>query len=93
MKLERDESGDLTVSANLLAQRFNLHEATLRRLMAQGQIHGRVESGHDDDAGRCRLTLRCGNRIWQAVLGADGDIETEEVRHVRPGGLPPRDGT
>jgi hypothetical protein len=93
MKLKRDAAGDLTVDADLLSQRFNIPPPTLRRLMAQGHVRGRVESGLDEDAGRCRISLRCGNRIWQAVLATDGEIEAEELRHVRPGRGPWHGGT
>ncbi len=86
MKLEQDAAGDVTVELGLLAQRFDIPVAALRRLMGQGQLQSRVEIGDGDDAGRRRITLRCGNRIWQAVLDASGQVVSEEVRHVRATG-------
>ncbi|KPH80376.1 MULTISPECIES: DUF6522 family protein [Bosea] len=88
---EWDQAGDVTVDAALLARRFGMPVAAFHRLMGQGRVHGRVELGDGEDAGRRRVALRCGNRVWQAVLDTEGQVESEQMRHV-PGRPPVRQG-
>lgn len=76
-KVDLDE---LTVDASYLADRFGLSPQALRRYMAQGLVRSRVEMGQDADLGKTRLTVRIGNRIWVAVLAADGSIVSEVTR-------------
>ncbi|WP_431323809.1 DUF6522 family protein [Rhizobium sp. YTU87027] len=76
-KVDLDE---LTVDASYLADRFGLSPEAFRRYMAQGLVRSRVEMGQDADLGKTRLTVRLGNRVWIAVLAADGSVVSEETR-------------
>jgi hypothetical protein len=71
-----------TVDASHLAACFGLEPETLRKYMSQGLVRSRVEVGKGEDSGRSRLTVRFGNRIWIAVVGADGSVLSEETRFV-----------
>lgn len=77
LTLSRDESGEFLLPAELLATRFGWPAETLRDLMRRGLVASRVERGEDEDAGRWRLSVRCGNRRWRAVVEADGTVTTE----------------
>lgn len=74
------------MDATLLAQRLGISDSAMRQLMRRGLVHSRVEVGIGEDAGRCRLALRCGNRLWQAVFGPEGQIESDEMRYLRASG-------
>ncbi|MBZ9793858.1 DUF6522 family protein [Rhizobium sp. 3T7] len=82
---------ELTVDASYLAGRFGLSPAAFRRYMAQGLVRSRVEIGQEADIGKTRLTVRLGNRIWIAVLAADGSVVSEETRFAAS--APPRPAT
>lgn len=71
-----------TVDAAYLATRFDLPAETLRKFMTQGLVRSRVEVGNGEDSGRSRLTVRIGNRMWIAIVGADGNVLSEETRFV-----------
>lgn len=58
----------------LVAQRFRIAPERMRVLMDRGLVHSRVEKGEGEDAGRWRLTLRLGARVWQGVFTADGRL-------------------
>lgn len=82
MRIRHDRKGDIVLDAEFLAPRFSMSVDALRQLMRWGAFQSRVELGQVEDTGRRRISLRCGNRIWQAVLNADGDIISEGIRHV-----------
>lgn len=77
------ESDGPLLDAALLAQRFGLTSEALRRHMRSGMVRGTVENGTDEDAGRTRLTVRFGNRIWVAVIDGDGSILHEELAFAK----------
>lgn len=79
-----DAQGDIVLEAGAIARRFQLTADEFRRRMAAGLIAGRVETGEGADLGRRRLSIRSGNRKWQAVLDAEGRIESERMTFVRP---------
>lgn len=83
MQIERDGSGDLIIQSAELAQRFGLSLGELRRAMRLKLFISSVEIGMDADQGTSRLTLRCGNRVWRAILDADDRVTSEEMRMVR----------
>lgn len=86
--LDRDEAGEFVLPANLLAARFGWPIETFRDMTRRGFVASRVERGEGDDAGRWRLTVRCGNRRWQAVVEADGAVgeqRFEIMSFVPPG--------
>lgn len=68
------------LDAAVVAGRFSIPENRLRAYMQRRQVFSRVEKGENEDAGRWRLTLRCGNRIWRGVFSADGKLCSESLR-------------
>jgi hypothetical protein len=79
MRVERDAGGDYVLGSDEIATRFRWSVTQLRRSMKQGLVSSSVETGMGEDAGTSRLTLRCGNRVWRAVLDARGHIISEEI--------------
>lgn len=84
-KLERESGGDFVLDPELLAARFSLGIERFRRQLRAGLVKSTVEKGRDADEGRRRLTVRCGNRAWTAIVDEDGNILGENLvvlRHV-----------
>lgn len=75
----RDADGSFVLDAARLAKRFGWSAAELRELMRRGLVTSRVERGEAEDEGRWRLSVRCGNRCWQAVVLADGTVAEEQL--------------
>ena len=82
MTLDRAETGEFLLPADLLAARFGWPVETFRNMMRRGFVASRVERGEGEDAGRWRLTVRCGNRRWQAVVEADGTVGDQRIEVV-----------
>jgi hypothetical protein len=82
-KLERDSGGDFVLDPALLAERFAINAERFRRLVRTGQVKSSVERGQGEDEGRQRLTVRCGNRAWTAVVDAGGRVVSENLRVLR----------
>lgn len=74
----RDDAGDFVLDAPLMAALFGHSVEELRQLTGRGLVSGTVESGSGEDEGTWRLTLRCGNRMWQAIAAADGTIRQQQ---------------
>lgn len=72
----------LTVDASYLADRFGLSPEAFRRQLKQRLIRSRVEVGQGEDAGKTRLTVRVGNRMWTAILDGNGKTVSEEINFV-----------
>jgi len=70
------------IDASYLAGRFGLPSDQLRSHMRRGMVRGVVEVGVGEDAGMTRLSVRYGNRVWIAVVGAGGGIVSEEMKFV-----------
>jgi len=83
MKLEQDDKGDVVVAPAMLAQRLSIPEAALRRLMQDGRVTSVVEVGEGEDAGRRRLSVRCGDTVWRAVVDAGLTVLEEETFDLR----------
>jgi hypothetical protein len=83
MKLERDAKGDFFIEPHLLAERFAIEPDELRRRMRLGQVISSVEDGQGGDSGRRRVSLRCGNMVWRAVLDADHQVIAEETIRLK----------
>ena len=83
MKLEQDDKGDVVVAPAMLAQRLSIPEAALRHLMQDGQVTSVVEVGEGEDAGRRRLSVRCGDTVWRAVVDAGLTVLEEETFDLR----------
>ncbi|MHB2264558.1 DUF6522 family protein [Aliihoeflea sp. PC F10.4] len=74
-----DASGDFTLDAALVAQGFGWSQHELQNHMRRGHVISRVERGEGEDEGRWRLSLRCGNRLWRAVVTQDCVMIEHEV--------------
>lgn len=79
MQFETDSKGDFIVDPSLLADRLGLGAEELRRRMRLGQVTSTVEKGAGQDEGRRRLTVRCGNSIWRAIVDAERIVLSEEA--------------
>lgn len=82
-RLERDQTGEFILPADLLAERFGWPSHVLRDYMRRGLVVSRVEQGQDQDLGRWRLSVRCGNRQWQAVVDDNGSLSAERFETLR----------
>ena len=72
------EDGEITIAADLLAQKLGLSVETLKTEMRRGYVYSLSEHGIAEDAGRSRLTFRYRTRTWIVVVERDGTlIETE----------------
>jgi hypothetical protein len=88
-RLERDGKGDFLVDPARLASRFALSAERFRQLVQAGHVKSSVEQGAGEDEGRQRLTVRCGNRAWTAVVDTGGNVLSETLTVLRrppPGG-------
>lgn len=79
-----DEGGAFTLDAAMLAERFGWSAQELRELMQRGLVTSLVERGEGEDSGRWRLSVRCGNRRWRAVVEPDGTVVDDDVDFVPP---------
>jgi hypothetical protein len=79
LTLARDAEGEFVLPADLLAERFGWPTQTLHDYMRRGLVASRVERGEGEDEGRWRLSVRCGNRRWRAVVEADGTVGAQQV--------------
>lgn len=82
LTLPRDEAGEFLLPADMLAARFGWPVETFHDLMRRGLIASRVERGEGEDMGRWRLSVRCGNRRWRAVVEEDGSVSDQRVEIV-----------
>ncbi|MGN6773062.1 MAG: DUF6522 family protein [Rhizobiaceae bacterium] len=82
-RLEPDGEGDFILDPELLAERFSLSAERFRHLVRSGHVKSSVEMGLGEDEGRRRLTVRCGNRAWTAVVDAGGDVVSENLTVLR----------
>jgi Family of unknown function (DUF6522) len=91
MRIERDTRGDYLLDPDELAPKLGLSADELRRRMKAGRVTSLVEAGQGEDAGLCRLTVRCGGAVWRATVGRDGSIIQEEAggNSETPPGVPP----
>jgi hypothetical protein len=81
--LERDGEGDFLLDPARLARRFALSAERFRRLVQAGHVKSSVEQGTGEDEGRQRLTVRCGNRAWTAVVDTGGNVVSETLLVLR----------
>lgn len=78
-----DADGDFTLDAGLVAAAFGWSPPELRDHMRRGLVTSNVERGEGEDEGTWRLSMRCGNRRWQAVVGRDGAIIGQQMEFTR----------
>jgi len=79
-----DATGGFTLDAALLAEGFGWTADEVTDFIRRGMVTSLVERGEAEDAGRWRLSVRCGNRRWRAVVDADGTILDHKVEIVPP---------
>jgi hypothetical protein len=86
----RDGGEGFTLDAAALAQIFGWTPEELRERMHRGLVTSLVERGEGSDRGKWRLSVQCGNRRWQAIIGQDGTIAEQHTgfltRNSRPCG-------
>ena len=80
MRIERDQRGDYVLEPTALAEKLSIPPEDLRRRMRLGLVTSLVEAGEGEHAGLRRLTVRCGDEVWRAVIDATGRIIEEEWR-------------
>jgi len=80
MRIEQDQRGDFVLELSALAEKLSISPEDLRRRMRLGLVTSRVEAGEGEHAGLRRLTVRCGDEVWRAVIDAEGRIIEEERR-------------
>ena len=80
MRIERDQRGDYVLEPAALAEKLSIPPEDFRRRMRLGLVTSRVEAGEGEHAGLRRLTVRCGDEVWRAVIDAEGRMIEEEWR-------------
>jgi hypothetical protein len=80
MRIERDNRGDFVLDPDELAAKLGVSATELRRSMKVGLVTSLVETGQGEEAGLCRLTVRCGGAVWRAIVDAHGSVIREETR-------------
>jgi hypothetical protein len=78
------ENGEITISADLLAQKLGLSVEALKTEMRRGCVYSLSEHGIAEDAGRSRLTFRYRNRTWIVVVERDGTLIETQAASPRP---------
>lgn len=68
------EDGEITIAAELLAQRLGLSDEALKAEMRRGYVYSLGEQGIAEDAGCTRLTFRYRTRSWTVVVEPDGTL-------------------
>ena len=68
------EDGEITIAADLLAQKLGLSSEALKAEMRRGYVYSLGELGIAEDAGCTRLTFRYRTRSWIAVVEPDGTL-------------------
>jgi hypothetical protein len=80
MRFERDSRGDFVLDPDELAAKLGVSATELRRRLKVGLVTSLVETGQGEDAGLCRLTVRCGGAVWRAIVDVYGSVIREETR-------------
>jgi hypothetical protein len=86
MHIVRDSGGDFVLDPVELSSKFVLKPDDFRSRMQRGLVLSRVETGFGDDEGTTRLSLRLGNRLWQAILDAEDRVTSETLTFVHGNG-------
>jgi hypothetical protein len=77
MRFDRDARGDWLVDPSDLACRLAITSKDLRRRMKLGLVTSRVERDSQEDDGRLRVTVRCGNVAWRGIFDETGCVISE----------------
>ncbi|CAH1667678.1 conserved hypothetical protein [Hyphomicrobiales bacterium] len=75
----RDASGAFVLDARRIAARFGWSEEEWHGMQRRGLVTSRVERGEDEDQGRWRLSVHCGNRRWFAIVTEEGAVIEEKL--------------
>ena len=62
------------VDAELVGAALNVDAASVPARMRAGEITSRCETGIDEDSGRFRLTLFCGERALRLTVDGKGNV-------------------
>ena len=68
------EGSEITIAADLLAQKLGLSVEALKAEMRSGYVYSLSEQGIAEDAGCTRLTFRYRTRSWTVVVEPDGTL-------------------
>ena len=68
------EDGEITIAADLLAQKLGLSSEALKAEMRRGYVYSLGKQGIAEDAGCTRLTFRYRSRSWTVVVEPDGTL-------------------
>ena len=68
------EDGQITIAADLLAQKLGLSVEALKAEMRRGNVYSLGEQGIAEDAGCTRLTFRYRTRSWTVEVEPDGTL-------------------
>ena len=68
------EDGEITIAADLLAQKLELSVEALKAEMRRGYVYSLCEQGIAEEAGCTRLTFRYRTRSWTVVVEPDGTL-------------------
>ena len=68
------EDGEITIAADLLAQKLGLSSEGLKAEMRRGYVFSLGKQGIAEDAGCTRLTFRYRSRSWTVVVEPDGTL-------------------
>jgi Fe-S cluster biogenesis protein NfuA len=64
--------GQFLISPDYLAPRLGMDAETLRAALRSGEVVSQSEAGTGADAGKTRLVMRSGRRVWAVEIAADG---------------------
>ncbi|WP_336492133.1 DUF6522 family protein [Methylobacterium nigriterrae] len=79
MHLDRNGQGDWIIDPEQLASRLDIIPGHLRHKMRLGLVTSRVEAGQHEDAGNWRVTVRTGQKAWQGIFDAAGNLTSERM--------------
>lgn len=83
IRLDWNASGAFVAPAGLIAVHFGWSETKLKEKMQRGLVVSIVKQGQDKDEGYWRLSVRCGNRRWQAIIDDQGEIARQHFQWWR----------
>lgn len=70
------------LNADRIAQHFGWPVERFHDFMQRGMVTGTVERGEGEDEGHWRLTVRCGNRRYRAIVDCNGSVTDEHIEIV-----------
>lgn len=83
-RIAPDADGTFTLDAAMLAEAFGWTADQMAEMIRRRMVTSLVERGEAEDAGRWRLSVRCGNRRWRAIVDRDGGVVDQQMDLVPP---------